>query len=553
MKKLRVGYILDQGLQSNLIFDLIERSKHSDYYSFEYLIVQKFTYREKNFFKKYRDIDLVYRTITSIFFSFIFKFEKKSLLKYKSYLKHFKVYSLDSFSIPCIEVSPVVSKSGFVYKYSESDLLQIKNLNLDLLIRGGSGILRGEILNICKFGILSLHHGNNDINRGGPPGFWEVYLRVPETGFIIQKLLNELDGGDVFVKGAIPTSASYLMNLVKIQLIANIYFDKLLNKIGEENETPEVYPKKPYCFELYKLPSLYVQFNYLLKTFIYKSEKIISKKLGYRLNWAVAYGFNNNWKNVEFRKFNKIANPPNRFYADPFVYSENGLDICFVEDYNYQKSRAKITAIKISGKKYVELGAAIDEPFHLSYPYIFKDGSNLYMCPETHSIDEIRLYKCINFPLKWEYHKTIMTNVSASDTNIFFHNNKWWMLTNIDSANVGDHCSELQLFYADKFDSNSWTPHPSNPIVFTPLRARNGGMLLKEENLYRVFQVQGFDNYGESMGVAKIIEITEHNYKEEVVFDISPSFFKNLKGAHTFSSDSNLIAIDYSKIEKIKN
>jgi hypothetical protein len=552
MKKLRVGYILDQGQQSNLIFDLIERSRGSKYYFIEYLIIQKSQYSEKRNLKKYKDLDLVYRTITSIFFSFIIKFEKKSLLKYKIFKNHFNTYSLNSFSIPLIEVSPIVSKSGYVYKYSEFDILQIKKLNLDLLIRGGNGILRGEILNICKFGILSLHHGDNDINRGGPPGFWEVYLRIPETGFIIQKLYNELDGGDVYVKGAIPTSSSYLMNLVKIQKIANIYFDGLLNSIGEKNAVPEVVPKKPYYYDIYKLPSIQVQFIYLFKTFTYKCKKIILNKLGYNLNWSVAYGFNENWKNVELRKFKKITNPFNRFYADPFVYSENGLNICFVEDYDYSTAKGKISAIEITKKGYLELGTAIEEKFHMSYPFVFNYENELFMCPETHEIGEIRLYKCSGFPLKWEYHKTIMKNISASDTNIFFKNSKWWMLTNIDSAEVGDHCSELHLFYSDSFDSEKWNSHPLNPIFFTPLKARNGGLFFQGQDLYRVFQVQGFDNYGESMGVAKIIEISEQNYREEVLFEIKPFFFQNLKGTHTFSIFSNLVAVDYSMIEKIK-
>jgi hypothetical protein len=551
MKKLRVGYILDEGQQSNLIFDLIERSKQSNHYIIEYLIIQKSQNSGKRNFKKYKDLDLVYRTITSIFFSLIIKLEKKLLLKNKIYQKHFNTYSLNSFSIPLIEVSPNVSKSGYVYKYSEFDLNQIKKLNLDLLIRGGNGILRGEILNICKFGILSLHHGNNDINRGGPPGFWEVYSRIPETGFIIQKLYNELDGGDVYVKGAIPTSPSYLMNLLRIHVIANVYFDKLLNSIGEKNEIPKAFPKKPYSFELYKLPSIKVQCLYLLKTFHYKISDIILSKIGYKLNWAIAYIFNDNLDNLEFRKFKKIENPPNRFYADPFVFCQSGLNICFVEDYDYQKGKAKISALEINTNGYIELGTAIEEKFHMSYPFIFKNGDDLYMCPETHQLSEIRLYKCIDFPLKWEFYKTLIKDISASDTNIFYLNNKWWMLSNIDTGNLGDYCSELHLFFSDSLDNN-WSPHPLNPIFFSPLNARNGGLLIKNNDIFRVFQVQGFDNYGESMSVAKIIEISEYNYKEEVVFDITPAFFKNLKGTHTFSNHSNLNTIDYSKFEKIK-
>ena len=49
-------------------------------------------------------------------------------------------------------------------------------------------------------GIISFHHGDNNINRGGPAGFWEVFNEEPSTGFIIQRLTEELDGGDVIFK-----------------------------------------------------------------------------------------------------------------------------------------------------------------------------------------------------------------------------------------------------------------------------------------------------------------------------------------------------------------
>ena len=63
------------------------------------------------------------------------------------------------------------SKSGFVLRYSEEDLELISSKNLDMLVRGCGAILRGRILEICKYGIISFHHGNNDLFRGGPPGF----------------------------------------------------------------------------------------------------------------------------------------------------------------------------------------------------------------------------------------------------------------------------------------------------------------------------------------------------------------------------------------------
>ena len=62
---------------------------------------------------------------------------------------------------------------------------------------------------MSKIGIFSFHHGDNDFYRGGPPGFWEVYNQEPSTGFIIQRINEVLDNGDVIFKGNIPTSFFY--------------------------------------------------------------------------------------------------------------------------------------------------------------------------------------------------------------------------------------------------------------------------------------------------------------------------------------------------------
>ena len=60
--------------------------------------------------------------------------------------------------------------------------------------------------------MLSFHHGDNRVNRGGPSGFWEVLNDIPSSGFIIQKLTEELDGGEVLLRGNIMTRDFWLLN-----------------------------------------------------------------------------------------------------------------------------------------------------------------------------------------------------------------------------------------------------------------------------------------------------------------------------------------------------
>ena len=109
------------------------------------------------------------------------------------------------------------------------------------------------------------------------------------------------------------------------------------------------------------------------------------------------------------------------------------------------KKTGRISAIKISNK-YEFLGIVLEEDFHLSFPFIFKENSEIYMVPESSKNCDIRLYKCLEFPYKWQLEKVLMNNVSAADTMLIKQQDTWFMLTNICSAGLGDHNSELHIY-----------------------------------------------------------------------------------------------------------
>ena len=219
-QKLKVGIIVDNVDQPFLIYDLYKKSLNSDYYSIDCLIIQSlkethsynFLSRLTQFVKKKG----VNKLIDRFFFEILDKIETQIVKKNYKYDDFFVKHPFSKFEIKKIYVEPEVSNSGLHYRYNLEEINKIKNLNLDVIIRGGSGILKGDILNVCKIGILSFHHGDNNFYRGGPPGFWEAYNREPSTGFIIQRLNEVLDNGDVIFKGNIPTSFFYKLNVCKL-------------------------------------------------------------------------------------------------------------------------------------------------------------------------------------------------------------------------------------------------------------------------------------------------------------------------------------------------
>src|SRR4029077_437106 len=80
------------------------------------------------------------------------------------------------------------------------DVARLRALEVDVFVRFGFRILRGDILTVARYGVWSFHHGDNRINRGGPAGFWEVHEGWPETGATLQVLTEDLDGGRVLAR-----------------------------------------------------------------------------------------------------------------------------------------------------------------------------------------------------------------------------------------------------------------------------------------------------------------------------------------------------------------
>ena len=232
--KQKVGLLVDSLQVSKQIKDFIDLSLTSNNYEISTIIVNNssilsevprkkiFKYIQRKGFSKF---------INKVFFIILNRLEKKIISKKLIYKNFYNIYKLPESDFEIIKVSPIISKSGLSYTYDDSDLEKIKRANLQLLVRGGRGILRGKILTCCPNGIISFHHADNDVNRGGPAGFWEVYKKQPRTGFIIQRLNEELDGGDVLYKGFIRTSWFYSLNKAKLYEISNPFLHKTIDEI----------------------------------------------------------------------------------------------------------------------------------------------------------------------------------------------------------------------------------------------------------------------------------------------------------------------------------
>jgi hypothetical protein len=206
-----------------------------------------------------------------------------------------------------------------------------------------------------------------------------------------------------------------------------------------------------------------------------------------------------------------VHDAPARFLADPFLVREGDLWYMFFEIYRWDKEQGDISvATSKELRKWNYEQIVLDEPFHLSYPYVFEWQGDYYMIPESYEANSVRLYRAENFPFQWSYVTTLIEGKDFLDNSLVYYNSKWWLFTSF----VGN--KTLSLYYADDL-LGPWREHPESPIVEDNIEiARPGGrMLVYEGRLFRYGQ-DGYPRYGNQIRVFEITELSTTAYREEL-------------------------------------
>ncbi|OUL59345.1 glucosamine inositolphosphorylceramide transferase family protein [Pseudoalteromonas ulvae] len=493
----------------------------------------------------------IMRVLSGRFFNFFTQLEKRLLQRtYPELAQYEASFDISELITSSLTITPQFSASKWVVRFDDDSIAQLRDQSFDVIMRGNApGIFRGDILSVAKHGLLSFHHGDNRWNRGGPAGFWEVYQKRSSTGFIVQKLSEELDGGQVLARGNLATARSFTENQIKIFSQSISTFVAVVSDIAKTGQLPSVEPSLPFSHPILTTPKPWQSMWYCLCSISSLiGIHLLQRFLSYQDVWGVAF-VRSGWQNAVLSKGAVIENPRGRYLADPFVISHQQQTVCFVEDYDLAERRGAISAVDLSADKPVFLGPIIDEPFHLSFPYIFEYQQQLYMIPESTAANGIRLYHCDSFPMQWQFQYELMPNCEAVDSMVFEYEGRWWLFTNLKVAGGTEHCAQLHAFYSDSPLSTNWTPHQKNPIVFDSDIGRNGGIVSDEHSLYRCRQAQGFNSYGAGLSIAKIITLTPSSYEEQQVSQLSPDFFADLRGNHHLHSNGQYSVFDFLRVK----
>ena len=397
-----------------------------------------------------------------------------------------------------------------------ADLAEVAELNLDALVRCGRGTSPEGLAELSRDGIVSI----------SSDGFREIVAGRAETAFTIERVRRDGENPETLFTGSVATALLYAWNMISRQSRAFQYLGLTLERLASGRAeaiaaAPRVGGRAPAGALL----------GYAVRTGQRSFAKMLRRLLGQEFNWQVAVS-EHPWSDGRFEQARVVPNPRNAFLADPFTITVNGATHLFVEEFPYDSRKGVISAYRLDGAKAERIGVVLEEPYHLSFPFVFEHGGEIYMVPEGGGGRSVKLYKASSFPTGWTEVKTLLSDVPAVDTLLFEHGSRWWMLTTIQGEGPGLNNAELHAFHADS-PLDEWTPHERNPIVIDAGKGRNGGFVrVATARPCRVAQVPGFTFYGAGSAVYRIDELTPESYRETLVEQVEPTFFPGLDGTH---------------------
>jgi len=230
-----------------------------------------------------------------------------------------------------------------------------------------------------------------------------------------------------------------------------------------------------------------------------------------------------------------IEPDPETYHADPFLFSHNGREFLFFEDYDYDKGVISYKEIKPAENEYsvCQLGPTtkcLIRPYHLSFPFLIEDEGEVYMIPETGRAAQIEIYRAEVFPSVWKFAGVLVPGVCASDVVVHKQDGYYWMFTTIG----GD---DRWHVYRSKHLLDHW-----QLVKSVDLRHSRpaGNIFTMNGKLYMPTQ-DSVEVYGRAM---VINEITLPDLSRKEVRRIEHDWYPGLIGTHTFNFNDKYVVTD---------
>jgi hypothetical protein len=263
-----------------------------------------------------------------------------------------------------------------------------------------------------------------------------------------------------------------------------------------------------------------------LKLLVRKARRCAYQSLCYAPHWRVGWRFVDGLDVIDSvwnsgPAWNVIPDDGFHSYADPFPVVFRKRTFLFVEDFDHRCGRAVISAVEFGDKGPLSTPAPVlSSDVHLSYPFVFEDGGDMWMVPESSRTRTIDLYRATSFPDGWRVERTLVSGVEASDATLFKHASRWWMTATVKDGEGS--CSDALHLWSAAALYGPWTPHRRNPVLIDISAARPAGRVVRRnDRLIRPVQ-DCRRGYGAALALAEITRLDDDGFEQSIIKTLEP-------------------------------
>jgi hypothetical protein len=220
-----------------------------------------------------------------------------------------------------------------------------------------------------------------------------------------------------------------------------------------------------------------------------------------------------------------------------------GQTCLFFEDYDHRTRKGRISGVRFSSTgPQGDVFPVLEEPWHLSFPFVFEHEGDLWMIPESSQNRTVSIYRALDFPTCWVKQADLLTDIEASDSVVVSSRGLLWMFTTIPSSH-GMHSDALCLFYS-RSPLGPWSAHEANPVLVDRGAARSAGpMRVHDGVIWRPVQ-DCARRYGAAIGLAEITRLDQIGFEQRIHQVIRPGRHWPGWRLHTLSRAGSLECID---------
>lgn len=235
------------------------------------------------------------------------------------------------------------------------------------------------------------------------------------------------------------------------------------------------------------------------------------------------------------------GNNRKQWFADPFILEVTETTIiCLVEELSYSTMKGRIARIEIDRQSYKlkNIKILLDLPTHLSFPFIYRKGEDVFVLPENSASGSSTIYKYDKIDEELIPLQKIAER-PFTDATIFNDGVHSYLLsTELPTPNG----QQLNIFgFSDeKFIAGQ---EPIHSVYFNNRCARNAGEIFKcGGKLYRPAQDCN-GGYGKGV-IIQEVQFDQHGFHFCDVRSFYPDSWVYNMGYHTFNHYKELTVVD---------